>query len=321
LTFRSKTSENRLLKHLARLAGISVTIACGVYFVVVVIDNAAAFPVLTWNGPTIGGLAMATALLLAMMVSGGLAWHIALGAMGEPPKLRAAISTVLLPQIAKYLPGNVAHVVGRVALARLYGVALPRVALAMTFEVGWSIIAAAGVATAALLAEGPRLSHALPRFPAGGIALVIAAALAAPAVGSWVLGRWRPGSLARFLGNDDIALPGMWPTLACVVIYSASFAIGGLALDILAQGPLAAQESRYVLMTGVFAAAWVVGYVMPGAPAGVGVREAILVASLGPIYGEATAVALALILRACSIVVDGLAFLIGMALRRSLTKG
>jgi len=307
------------MRRLAHFAGIAVAIACGGYFVVVVIENAAAFPALNWNGATVTGFAAAMALLLATMVTGGIAWHIALRAMGEPPKLRAALAAVILPQIAKYLPGNVAHVVGRVALARRYGFALPRVILAMTFETGWVIIAAVGVSVAALLVEGPRLSAALPQFPAEGIALVIAAALAVPAAAAWMLGRWRPRMLARLLGDTDIALPGIWPTLACVAIYCTSFAIGGFALDILAQGPLAAADGRYVLLTGVFAVAWVAGYVVPGAPGGLGVREAILVAALGPVYGEGTAVALALIFRVCSVAVDGLGFLTGLVLRRSLT--
>jgi len=63
----------------------------------------------------------------------------------------------------------------------------------------------------------------------------------------------------------------------------------------------------------------VAGYIIPGAPGGLGVREAILVAALGPVYGEGTAVALAIIYRVCSITADGLAFLIGLILRRPLT--
>ena len=48
---------------------------------------------------------------------------------------------------------------------------------------------------------------------------------------------------------------------------------------------------------GWLALAWLLGYVMPGAPAGVGVRETVLVIGLGPALGEADALVLALAYR------------------------
>ncbi len=162
-------------------------------------------------------------------------------------------------------------------------------------------------------------SATLPDLPATWIAVVFAAALAAPAAGAWVLGRWRPRPLARLLGDAGVTLPGVAPTLACIALYCVNFAFAGLALDLIALGPLAAPESRFVLLTGIFAVAWVAGYVTPAAPGGLGVREAILVAALGPIYGDGTAVALALIVRVCSVAADGLGFLTGVVFHRSLT--
>ena len=112
---------------------------------------------------------------------------------------------------------------------------------------------------------------------------------------------------------------GISPTFACVALYGLGFAFAGFALDMLARGSLEVADSHFTLLTGVFAVAWVAGYVTPGAPGGLGVREAILIAGLGPIYGPGTAAALALIVRVCSVVADGLGFLSGLVLRRSLT--
>ncbi len=58
----------------------------------------------------------------------------------------------------------------------------------------------------------------------------------------------------------------------------------------------------------------------PGSPGGLGVREVILVAALGPIYGAGPAFALALVLRVCNLAADGLGFVAGLALRRSLAQ-
>lgn len=302
-----------------RAVGIAVTLMSIGYFVVIGIRYAETFPDLRFDGTTVAALVSATALFLTAMIVAGLAWHIALRAVGEQPRLRPAMATVLLSQFAKYVPGNVAHIISRVALARNYGFAVSRVVVAMTFEVGWNIVAAMTVAGLALLIEGPLLFAALPELPTEFIALALVAALAMPLIGAWVLGRWRPAPLARLMEGVDVKLPGLAFTFACVVLYALGFLLAGLALDVIARGPLATIDSHFTLLTGVFAFAWVAGHITPGAPGGLGVREAILVAGLGPVYGPGTAVALALIVRVCNIAADALGFLGGLALRRSLT--
>jgi hypothetical protein len=229
------------------------------------------------------------------------------------------MATVMLSQFAKYVPGNVAHIIGRVALARRYGFALSRVVVAMTFEVGWNIVSAIIVAGVALLIEGPVLFAALPELPLEFIAVALVAALAIPVASAWVLDRWRPAPLARLMKGVDVTVPGIASTFACVVLYGLGFVLAGFALDVLARGPLATVDSHLALLTGVFAFAWVAGFITPGAPGGLGVREAILVAGLSPVYGPGTAIALALIVRVCNVAADALGFLSGLALRRSLT--
>lgn len=303
-----------------RVLGIAATILCTGYFAVVGFRHAATFPAIAFDKASITGLASAILLFLMVMVIGGFAWNIALRAAGEPPRLMRAIATVILSQFAKYVPGNVAHIIGRVALARHYGFAVSRVMVAMTFEVGWNIVAAIIIAGLALLIEGPLLFAGLPELSLEFIAVALAAALAIPVVSAWVLGRWRPAPLARMMKDVDVTIPGVAATLACVILYGLGFLLAGLALDMLARGPLGVAESHLALLTGVFAFAWIAGYVTPGAPGGLGVREAILVAGLGPVYGPGVAFTLALVVRACNVAADALAFLGGLALRRRIDK-
>ena len=69
-----------------------------------------------------------------------------------------------------------------------------------------------------------------------------------------------------------------------------------------------------------FAAAWVLGLITPGAPGGMGVREAILVVCFAPLVGDGEAFTIALALRLVSILGDGTAFLIGFAGDRLLRR-
>ena len=74
-------------------------------------------------------------------------------------------------------------------------------------------------------------------------------------------------------------------------------------------------------MAGVYACAWIIGTVTPGAPGGLGVREAILVLLLAPYCGEGVAVAAALFLRIATTLADLLSFLIGLVWRRMVYGG
>ena len=121
--------------------------------------------------------------------------------------------------------------------------------------------------------------------------------------------------MIRLLGVTVVSLPGAIETFACFAIYCANFVIAGVALNLIAAGVFDARGSSIALSAGVYAIAWVVGYITPGAPGGLGVREAILVAALAPIHGAETAFALALVLRLATVAADGLASLAGLALR------
>jgi hypothetical protein len=303
-----------------RIIGITATIICAGYFVVVGFRHAATLPALRLDSASVTGLALAILLFLAVMIISGFAWNIALRAAGEQPRLRPAMATVMLSQFAKYVPGNVAHIIGRVALARHYGAALSRVMVAMTFEISWNIVAAIIVAGLALLIEGPLLFASLPELSPAFLAIALVVALAIPVVSAWVFGSWRPAPLARLMQGVDVTIPGVFSTLVCIILYGAGFLLAGLALDMLARGPLGIADSHLALLTGVFAFAWIAGYVTPGAPGGLGVREAILVAGLGPVYGPGAAFTLALILRVCNVAADALGFLSGLLLRRSIDK-
>jgi glycosyltransferase 2 family protein len=65
-------------------------------------------------------------------------------------------------------------------------------------------------------------------------------------------------------------------------------------------------------ITLLFSSAWVVGYVVPGAPGGLGVREAMMVVLLAPLTGEAVATGLAVSMRLTTLLGDGLTVLVGV---------
>jgi uncharacterized membrane protein YbhN (UPF0104 family) len=278
-------------------------------------------PVLPWTNPTTWlGLVAATVLYLLIMLVSAAAWKLLLDGLGEPVLLSRAAIVWLLAQFAKYIPGNVAHFIGRVALAREYGISAARATVAITLETGVVIAAGSTIAIIALLTTGHRILGSVPRLPdAWELLLVMAVALFIPALAVWTVTRWRPGRLAR-LFDDDTTVPSATKLVLCFVIYIVGFVVAGIVLYAITRGAFAAEGASLPLLTGIFAVAWIVGFVTPGAPGGLGVREAILVASLGPIHGPGTALGIALYLRGVTVTGDALGFLIGLTLRRLLTQ-
>jgi uncharacterized membrane protein YbhN (UPF0104 family) len=70
----------------------------------------------------------------------------------------------------------------------------------------------------------------------------------------------------------------------------------------------------FFLITSIFAISWLLGFITPGSPGGIGIREALLVTFLAPIYGNAIAIWLSIVLRIITTLGDGIAFLIGISL-------
>jgi uncharacterized membrane protein YbhN (UPF0104 family) len=59
-------------------------------------------------------------------------------------------------------------------------------------------------------------------------------------------------------------------------LYGMNFVLAGLSLLVIAR--VLGIDASLGLMIGAFALAWVAGFVVPGPPAGLGVREAVLIA-------------------------------------------
>jgi len=86
----------------------------------------------------------------------------------------------------------------------------------------------------------------------------------------------------------------------------------GASISVLALGLTSTTSPDFALLTAAFTLAWAVGFVTPGAPAGIGVREALLLVVLSPTLGAADASLLTLALRVATTLGDILCFAIGM---------
>lgn len=257
-----------------------------------------------WDALRVGALVHVGYALALLLLSYGFAaclWRSLLKLLGRKIGLRQAVSIFLVTQFGKYLPGNVGQHIGRVALARSQGLPVVSVLVSMLGETALvlSLMMALSLPVLAVYIRADAL------WLVGGIVLLAMAALVV-----WLdvgglntrVSMWT-GEIRLSGSRRDLFMPVL---LAAATIFASGFSM--LVLD-----------ERFLAETGVglyafsvFCAAWVAGFVTPGSPAGIGIRELILSEGLSPIVGREGAAVAALLLRGATTLADILAFGIGL---------
>jgi hypothetical protein len=213
-------------------------------------------------------------------------------------------------QIAKYIPGNVFQYAGRQVVGWRMGVSQGTMALSSIGEALGLCCVAAMLALAGLAwsREASFFAGCL-----GGAACVAAFPLSQVLLKS--LSQWFPKLVPespKTRWRDKWRVLG--PAFAGQVVF---FATGALAFALCAS-PWGSVHFWKLVM--VSAAAWLAGFVTPGAPGGLGVREAILVMALEGTLGKGGALAAAALFRAATTLGDVALYIATLFFRRLWTN-
>ncbi|HVI57326.1 MAG TPA: lysylphosphatidylglycerol synthase domain-containing protein [Luteimonas sp.] len=292
------------------VAGSAVAIACTLFFVFEVKR------LMSGGHVELDGFLrlLPTALAAFMSAYLGFAygWHHLLAAAGARSRPWTDIGIFTTTQFAKYLPGNVGHHVGRVALAAKMGLPAYTVVASMIAEI-------AIVASLMALFSLPLLGFWVRRlgidvswlaYAAAGIACM--GLLALLALRSWRQHPALSGLAAawkRFRGNGARAYAHLALATGLLV---AGIVLSAISLALLDAGHGLLRPGAFAPVLGLFAAAWLLGFVTPGAPAGIGIREVVLTEGLAPMVGRDASIAIALVFRILSTGADLVAFLLGI---------
>lgn len=238
--------------------------------------------------PQIIVLVVASALSYALALQlVGLAWFSLLVSVGEraisPVR---ALRVFARTQVYKYLPTNVIHLVGRFVLAARYGAAKDALSYAQVMEIILMVLASGSVALLFSFSFLLQIceEYGIDRYIASVI--YVATGLTALMLVPIVAGRYFKQS-RKHLAFSMAAL-----SVAC---YGLFFLANGLIVILLVH-VLYGSTVEWKMIIGVSAAGWLLGFVVPGAPGGLGVREAVFIAGLSSIgvpAAASTAVAIA----------------------------
>ena len=238
-------------------------------------------------------LAMAWRILLRWSGEGDVCWH-------ESRRIYART------QIAKYVPGNIMQLLGRHVVGRQAGWSHVGLILSSAFEILILLCMSSIIALVGLALTGIEVGLVkLPMLLVPIVALLAGAFFVVRLVPRLVVGKW-PEVSNRLRSRKVFRL---WPV---GLLHLAFFLIGGLVLlivcDVVLETPVYLQYWPAVF--SLFAIGWTAGVITPGAPSGLGIREAVLVVGLGPVASPAEAVLIAGLLRLLTVSGDVMFFAI-----------
>jgi uncharacterized membrane protein YbhN (UPF0104 family) len=242
----------------------------------------------------------------------GLGWRRCLAAVGTCVRVREALHWYYVGQLGKYVPGGVWSVLGRGEMARRGGVSASVSYGSVVLSLTVTYLAAILVATIALATGGAGRGGAywpvLLLLPLGIAALHPRVVEAALRVARRVLRRGLP-----------ITVPSWGVSLGLLLWHvPAWLAIGGATWLVAATLDVSPPDVRAILFATVVS--WVVGFVVVTAPGGIGVREAVFVATATVLGSSGVAVAVALVARVIFILVDLIGAAVATSVARSRTK-
>jgi uncharacterized membrane protein YbhN (UPF0104 family) len=191
------------------------------------------------------------------------AWRQILNHLGVAISQPKSIKIYGISQLAKYLPGNIFHLAGRQALGVAAGLPNSTLAKSTLWELGLLV-------TTAILFSALTLPIMVPSLPVLTSILML--------IGS----TWIAAGIFTKLGRKQIA-KALIRQVAFLAVSAGMFAA---LLSVISQTTVIPMQA-WPTIGGAYVVAWLAGLITPGAPAGVGVRELVLLLLLKGAVQEA----------------------------------
>ena len=267
---------------------------------------------------TLGYSGLAVLLFAFTTAISVIGWRALLKGLQYPVDVRPAAAIFCYTQIGKYLPGNIGHYIGRATLAKTrLGIPAGTSAISITQEAALVTLSAilVGLTCYSLpnAASTIELSILVPPW------VLLAAILTSAALFVGLVAAWRAraihpkNAISRFV----LLMTPTWSSIRATVPYYACLSlINGLAVSIIAAPWLTLSLHAFLLLTAAYTLSWLVGFLLPGAPGGLGVRESVFTLLLSGIFPPAVTLVVIGFARIATVCADFLVFLIGSYLMR-----
>lgn len=221
-------------------------------------------------------------------------------------------------QIAKYLPGNIFHLVSRQVNADKLGVSQGSILISSLLELMSSLLVAITICLVSYVFgfrfQLENANKLLLSF-LGFVVVVVVLVLVFPRLLQKINGL---SESMKFLEDQRSQPKSMTQALTKVLFLTAAFFIltSLLFSSLVFLVNYGNSKIHLLALFPIYCLSYVVGLITPGAPAGFGVREAIMIVTLTPMIGNSEATLLALLFRMSTIIGDILFFVSATLLKR-----
>lgn len=201
-------------------------------------------------------------------------------------------------QIAKYIPGNVFHVLGRHVLANQAGISHMALAGAAIYEILGLLSMSILISFSGMAIFGLKNIY----FSFFQIIIILTVTIITSVLISF--------SAPYFMKLKGIAFPykRKWEYVLNIskiyFFYFLFFLIAGLLLVFIVKIFIEINLFISAKIIVIFSIAWLAGFIIPGAPGGIGVREVVIIFFISPIIGEAQSTVVAIALRFITLLGD-----------------
>ena len=309
-------------KQIYRVASIAFSLLTVIFFVIYATKYFSDIPPINWNITSISAFSLSIVLItFSIGIAGGI-WQLLLRDNNDIAFDWKMIQVIYsISQFGKYLPGNVGQHVGRVFMARESGIPAITSINTMLIEILWGIGVGTGLSLLSLLffVDSTFINN-WTNISTIELMLLFLVAVILPIFGIRFINIFLPGIARKLSGGDHIREPRLLTALIVSCLFLLNFLIMGIIIKLQAHWIFGQINGGILELTCLFAIAWIMGYLMPGAPAGLGIREVLMILLLTPVFGNGTAVGLSITLRLTTTFGDALAFILGLLGRKHLHK-
>ena len=222
--------------------------------------------------------------------------------------------------LGKYLPGNVGHYAGRQFFGISLGLRQSQLALASVLEILYNVLAA--FLLSIILSWGKIFELIKIIFPSVNIILVIFAIFLTGIVFIIILYfiiRKKEYFIELLL---QIKTKEFWLLfLRCVILNIINSFVIGLALAFFINSGSSFAVANFQIIIAASVSSWLIGFITPGVPGGIGVREAVLAIMLAPFYPMEVVLIAGVFQRIAFIIGDVSAWLLSILILKSNNGG
>jgi glycosyltransferase 2 family protein len=239
---------------------------------------------LSWRLLVVSVLAFAAAPLVQ-----GFSFWLILRLLGVPTRLPEAMLIWSRAFLLRYAPSGALAIVIRVRERDRLAASREQILIATAYEQLAALLAGAIASVVCFVAAGlwPHWLALAIGLPAVALAVAVRPAFAGRLLHALL--RRRGLDVPRLLRGRHLAL--------ATAVNVPAWAATGLGAFVLIDGMESSKDAGFLWLTAVYALAWLVGFVLPALPGGLGARDGMLVALLATRFGAGVASALAIAVR------------------------